>query len=742
MDLVLSGIGDPVAPGDGYDEDLLDEALQADGYDDRTVLTSGSGNAIRKRHQHQGVVRDAEEAGREEEDQASVRSNVTGFISSGEAPLNDVPPEGGHPRPYHDLHRPLLAAAAPAQVPLKAAKAARGRDEDEVLDESMLNDPSFLHRACLERTVALSRIERLLEARPDAASSLSDAYCPKGETRAYPLHLACYNEGCPSSVIELLVRKNPEALGHLCIVEVGVRGDEVYGDEYAEGLPLHYYLSRESNRDLKTVRMLVEACPSAVTTAGDESRFTPLHTLVCNPNPCEMLGIAELLARTEPSALRLTDRNDQVPLHIACSNRNMTPEVIRLLLEVWPQSFAQRDNCGGLPLHTLCYANVGLEESVSMEMLKLLVGVSPVSVTHADGDGDSPMHIAADNKSPEFCKVLVDAWGPELVKFESDDGILPVHKACGYGRPDTVEYLLDLFPEGISRRTNAGFLPVHEAAYRVEDSKAEIVEHLLGRDADCASRTTGEGERYPLHLACDSEDVDLRAVRLLYDAHPEAVTKRDGEGRTPLEVAQSQQWDPEVATPAVEFLRAQAAVALEARDPAALARPDADGRLPLHRELLRGAPLGAIKLLVAGHPGALGAGDRDGALPLHVACENCPVPVVEHLWGRRSDARGGPSPKDSQGNSLLHYACRGGNLEVVRYLLGRGQVLSVTERNAEDKLPVHLLCEAGMDREVCSTRRDGVQWQMWRGGMVDADGPEYVEAIWRLLLASPGTMME
>lgn len=455
-------------------------------------------------------------------------------------------------------------------------------------DTRAIQNSSFLHRACLDKRVTLEVIEYLVDVFPEAAEILTDEFCPKKETNAYPLHLACYNENCPSSVIELLVKKNPEALSHLCIVEVGVRGEGDDGEEYVEGLPLHYYLSRESNRDFATVKLLVDAYRGALTTAGDESRFAPLHTLVCNPNEEDLYETAAFLVKTEPSSLRLTDRNDQVPLHIACTNKSMTPGIVALLLEQWPQSFAQQDNCGGIPLHTLCYTNDGLDESVSMEILKLLIAAAPSSVRHADSDGDLPIHIAADNKSPEFCKILIDAWYPDAVRFESDDGILPVHQACGYGRVETVEYLLDLYPQGIKARTNAGFLPIHEAAYRLEGSQAEIVEMLLEIDPSQAASLAADGDHLPLHLACDSDDVDLRAVQLLFDAHPDAVTTPDGEGRNPLEIARAQNVPTHEV---ISFLERQMAYALQSKDAAYMSSTDFRGRLPLHNELLDDAPL-------------------------------------------------------------------------------------------------------------------------------------------------------
>ena len=68
---------------------------------------------------------------------------------------------------------------------------------------------------------------------------------------------------------------------------------------------------------------------------------------------------------------------------------------------------------------------------------------------------------------------------------------------------------------------------------------------------------------------------------------------------------------------------------------------------------------------------------------------------------------------------LVHSACRGANLEVIKYFLDEHtSLVSSAEVNENGELPIHLLCEAGKDK-------------------VDVDSTEYIEIIWRMLLANP-----
>ncbi len=95
--------------------------------------------------------------------------------------------------------------------------------------------------------------------------------------------------------------------------------------------------------------------------------------------------------------------------------------------------------------------------------------------------------------------------------------------------------------------------------------------------------------------------------------------------------------------------------ALTAQDTVALSTPDSKGLLPLHRALGDNVCLGIIKLLILAYPAAL------------------KVP-------------------NSNGDSILHAACLGGNCGAVKYLVEMNTRF-VSVRNADNKLPIQLLFE-------------------------------------------------
>ena len=104
---------------------------------------------------------------------------------------------------------------------------------------------------------------------------------------------------------------------------------------------------------------------------------------------------------------------------------------------------------------------------------------------------------------------------------------------------------------------------------------------------------------------------------------------------------------------------------------------------------------------------------------MQIACEFSSLKVVKLLHELSGHTLDQFSP--------LHYACRGGNCAVVKYLFDSHASLvasAVVTPDSDDKLPIHLLCQAGKEEDK-----------------VDCDSPEYIETIWLLLTSNPVEMM-
>lgn len=100
-----------------------------------------------------------------------------------------------------------------------------------------------------------------------------------GSDRTFPIHLAASNVHCPNSVVELLAKNNPSSLGHLSKLAVGHNKEDAVS---LESTPLHCYLSRTSNLQLDTVKILVDLSES-LKLSGMEELYYPIDAIIDNP---------------------------------------------------------------------------------------------------------------------------------------------------------------------------------------------------------------------------------------------------------------------------------------------------------------------------------------------------------------------------------------------------------------------------------------------------------------------------
>jgi len=613
-----------------------------------------------------------------------------------------------------------------------------------------LRGSSFLHRVCMNKNVTLGMVEYLLDLFPQALHynmRMEINYEDDGIACSYPLHLACYNDQCSNEVIRLLFEKITQAKSFFQFTHIshmsydwGNTGIEVqYVGELYGGTPLHFYLSRTANFDIDIVKQL-EVNPEIMLLTDEDTYCTPIHILLHNKSIGDMYDVVKYLVETNPDSLLRKDEYDQTPLNAACTNGRMTLKTIELLLRICPDSIHVPNNCSWLPIHTLCDNDGGkLNDEVAIDILKLLLEAQPDLVTRVsdyDGNEELPIHHAANNKSKSFCKILVDAY-PESIRIGrgSSAGSLPFHNACKNGRIETVEYLFGLYPEGLYIRDNRGYLPIHEAANNPGENAIKIINFLIRHDPECISKpvvSDDEGSAYvqgngalPLHVVCDARDTS-NLTELLFDLYPEAILTRNGQGQLPIDVIreklefrQSMNFSVDRETKLIPFLQTQTSYARKAQDETAMRTPDFTGSLPLHHAIRYKAPLGAIKLLVKGNPDAVAVLDGSVRHPLDIACWCSTVNVVKYLAELIPDRL---NACDVNKNYRLHHACQGGNCEVISYLLETSMSSSISERNINCKLPIHLFCE---HVRCCHGH----------------DPPEYTETIWRLLTAYPETVL-
>ena len=153
------------------------------------------------------------------------------------------------------------------------------------------------------------------------------------------LHVACQNEKCPSSVLELLLsKKHPSARQRPCVIENIFGGWGLVDDLQVKGLPITCYLARETNNvDIKVVKSLVQDSEDLSTPFG-ETKCIPLHIALMHHNVADMYRIIEFMVEANLSSLRVSDVFNRLPLHIAISNDKISLEIVQLLIRHYPEA--------------------------------------------------------------------------------------------------------------------------------------------------------------------------------------------------------------------------------------------------------------------------------------------------------------------------------------------------------------------------------------------------------------------
>jgi ankyrin repeat protein len=140
-----------------------------------------------------------------------------------------------------------------------------------------------------------------------------------------------------------------------------------------------------------------------------------------------------------------------------------------------------------------------------------------------------PIHDAA--KAGDVAKVRQLLANGAKVDAREEDGWTPLHWAAFEGQADVVRVLLAAGAK-VDARSESGKTPLHRAAWR---GHADVVKVLLAAGAKVDAR-----HKYgltPLHEAALGGHADV--VRILVAFKAGVASVRDGDGKTPFDLAKS-----------------------------------------------------------------------------------------------------------------------------------------------------------------------------------------------------------
>ncbi|WP_353283954.1 ankyrin repeat domain-containing protein [Wolbachia endosymbiont (group A) of Lypha dubia] len=310
-------------------------------------------------------------------------------------------------------------------------------------------------------------------------------------------------------------------------------------------------------------------------------------------------------------------------------------------------------------------------QSGKWSIVKLLLDRGD-NIDAQDEKGQTLLHFAASGNNLDMVQFLLDRGAN--IEIQDKLAWIPILYAVQSGKWNVVKLLISNGAKFNNEITIQG-TPLH---FAVQEGNLDMVRFLLDEGADTESQD--KDNKKPLHLAVEADRLNI--VELLLDRGA-SVNAKDENNKTPLDLATKED--------VKELLK----------------------RAQLDQGLLISAQDGNLDKVVEyfiGKRVSLKVKDRDGKTPLDLAeqkghtdiakvikqmqleldkkllsaVKNGDLNKVEDFISQGSSLE----VKDSNGNTLLHYASQNDHLEVVEYLVKKGA--SLKAKNKDGKTPLDL----------------------------------------------------
>ena len=282
-------------------------------------------------------------------------------------------------------------------------------------------------------------------------------------------------------------------------------------------------------RSVEFCKVLVEKNPQAVRTADDLHGQLPFHysCSVCK------IDVAKYLLELYPESIYIRDGSDSYPIHCFLSNistiRDDVDDVKLLeftafLLQLDQGALSVRNDFGGLPLHLACS-----EKDLGLPSVVLIFNAYPEAVFARYGDtGRTPWDEAID-VVVEFVESQL-----ELVRQAREDtvpdyyGCLPIHRvlhSANIPEVGTIKLMLAANPSSTSMTNNSKAIPLHIACL---SGNLNIVMCLVEANEN-SLRFYDMKRNAALHIACLAGKTDVINYILNKSDHGISVQNADGD---------------------------------------------------------------------------------------------------------------------------------------------------------------------------------------------------------------------
>ena len=429
--------------------------------------------------------------------------------------------------------------------------------------------------------------------------------------------------------------------------------------------------------------------------ARDDSSDTPLHVaaysgnermvlflirqFACDPNVVGNLGrsvlhcvckighirLAQTLMQEHNSDANARDSSNNTPLHVAAANGNA--DVVYTLIKELDCDQEVKGELNRSLLHFACQAN-------NVHQVCTLIEEFDADINARDDQNSTPLFLAAAYGNAKVALFLIEGFGYDPQMRGYYGGSL-LHFACQGGNMNLVWTLIQEHKADLTVRDDLGNTPIHRAASSGREELALSLIREFGNDAS----VRGQYGMSMLHHACQGGSVTL--VETLIREHKADVDARDERNDTPLNVAASS-GKREVALCLIREFGC---------DPNVRGRFD---RSLLHNAC-EGGSVSLVHTLIQKYQADANAVDGRNDTPLYIAAYHGKVEVAMCLINEFVCAVK-PAVKDQLGDSLLHHACFGGSVDLVKFLIEKHKE-DVNARNDQGNTP---LCYAALSGSV------------------------------------------
>jgi len=228
------------------------------------------------------------------------------------------------------------------------------------------------------------------------------------------------------------------------VVDENTYDDDAYytkGEDTAPTLPDHLYLMTYCSQAFSPK----DDTPDSLEAAA--ASWEPVRDWLNNRSDEEIRDASEM-----------RDDVGKTALHFAC--QNIPPiDIIEALLGLAPEIVQWPDSFGWLPIHYACAYDA------EADVIKNLAETFPESKTTVDRKGRTPLHFflgTLGTRNSNSAEIVLLLSNTGAATYPTDEGLLPLHLACAYGRSEETLYvLLNEFPDAAMTTDNKQRTPLH-----------------------------------------------------------------------------------------------------------------------------------------------------------------------------------------------------------------------------------------------------------------------------------------